>query len=67
MQKDRLESLNQKEAIELLINTAEEVCKKEGKKQIFSIGRNKGLIETHKKLGWTVDTDPSYEIIKNIE
>ncbi len=58
---------DRKEAIELLINSAEIICKEAGKKQIFSIGRNKHLIETHKKLGWTVDTDPSYEIIKNIE
>ena len=58
---------DRKEAIELLINSAEIICKEAGKKQIFSIGRNKHLIETHKKLGWTVDKDPSYEIIKNIE
>jgi len=57
---------DRKKAVELLINTAEGVCKQAGKKRMFSIGRNKGLIETHKKLGWSVDTDPSYEIIKNI-
>jgi len=57
---------DRKQAIELLINTAEGVCKQAGKKRMFSIGRNKGLIETHKKLGWSVDTDYSYEIIKNI-
>ena len=33
---------------------------------MFSIGRNKHLIETHKKLGWAVDKNPSYEIIKKI-
>ena len=54
------------EAIELLINMAEEVCKKQNQLHIFSIGRNKHLIETHKKLGWHVDSKPSYEIIKNI-
>ena len=58
---------DRQEAIELFINTAERMCKEEGKKQIFSIGRNKSLIKIHKKLGWTVDSDPSYEIIKNIE
>ncbi len=57
---------DRKKAVELLINTAEGVCKQAGKKRMFSIGRNKGLIETHKKLGWSVDPDPSYEIIKNI-
>ena len=54
------------EAIELLINMAEEVCKKQNQLHIFSIGRNKHLIETHKKLGWHVDNKPSYEIVKNI-
>ena len=32
---------DRKEAIELLINSAEIICKEAGKKQIFSIGRNK--------------------------
>tara|TARA_B110000483_G_scaffold1095_1_gene1257 strand:+ start:71 stop:478 length:408 start_codon:yes stop_codon:yes gene_type:complete len=51
-------------AIELLIEGAEEVCKKQGIKFIFSIGRTKQLINTHKKLGYTVDEKPSHEIIK---
>ena len=53
-------------AIELLINGAENVSKELGYKYMFSIGRNKHLIETHKKLEWTVDTSPSYELVKNI-
>jgi hypothetical protein len=57
---------DRQEAIELLINMAEEICKKQGQVHMFSIGRNKSLIKIHKKLGWTVDSDPSYEIIKNI-
>ena len=57
---------DRQEAIELLINMAEEICKKQGQVHMFSIGRNKNLIETHKKLGWTVDATPSYEIVKNI-
>ena len=57
---------DRQEAIELLINMAEEICKKQGQVHMFSIGRNKHLIETHKKLGWHVDSKPSYEIIKNI-
>jgi hypothetical protein len=57
---------DRKKAIELLIATAENVCKESGKKYMFSIGRNKHLIETHKKLGWTADSDPSYEIVKTI-
>lgn len=57
---------DRKHALELLIQSAEATCKGLGKKHIFTIGRNKHLIETHKKLGWTVDSDPSHEIIKNI-
>ena len=53
-------------AIELLIEGAEEVCKKQGIKFIFSIGRTKQLINTHKKLGYHVDDKPSYEITKYI-
>ena len=57
---------DRKQALELLISTAEETCRLAGKKHMFSIGRNKHLIETHKKLGWTVDSNSSYELIKNI-
>ena len=37
-----------------------------GKKHMFTIGRNRHLIDMHKNLGWTVDPDSSHEIIKNI-
>tara|TARA_R100000935_G_scaffold14267_2_gene28592 strand:+ start:1323 stop:1733 length:411 start_codon:yes stop_codon:yes gene_type:complete len=57
---------DRKQALELLISSAEAACKEIGKVHMFTIGRNKHLIDIHKKLGWTVDTDPSYEIIKNI-
>ena len=57
---------DRKEAVELLINETESMCKKLGYKYIFTIGRNKHLIETHKKLGWTVDEKHSYEITKNL-
>ena len=59
-------SKDRQEAIELLINTAEAICKKQDQLHMFSIGRNKHLIEIHKKLGWNIDSKPSYEIIKNI-
>jgi len=58
---------DRKQAIELLINTAEEFCKGLGCDYMFSIGRNKHLIETHKKLGWNVDKNPSYEIMKKLK
>ena len=54
------------QAIELLIEGAESVCKKQGIKYIFSIGRTQQLINTHKKLGYTVDEKPSHEIIKTL-
>ena len=57
---------DRQEAIELLINGAENVCKKQGIKYIFSIGRTKQLINTHKKLGYHIDNKPSHEIVKTI-
>ena len=57
---------DRKKAIELLIAGAEKACKKLGKSYMFSIGRNKHLIEMHRKLGWTVDDSSSHELIKNI-
>ena len=57
---------DRQQAIELLIEGAENVCKQQGIKYIFSIGRNKSLINTHKKLGYQIDDKPSYEITKQI-
>ena len=57
---------DRKEAIELLITNAENVCKRMGITYMFSIGRSKHLMKTHEKLGWQVDKKPSYEIIKNL-
>jgi hypothetical protein len=57
---------DRKEAIELLITNAEDVCKNMGIIYMFSIGRSKHLMKTHEKLGWQVDKKPSYEIIKNL-
>ena len=59
-EKDRYEAIN------LLLIGVENLCKDLGYKYIFSIGRNKSLITTHKNLGWHVDSKPSYEIIKTI-
>lgn len=55
---------DRKQALELLITGAENVCKDLGYKYMFSIGRNNQLIETHKKLGWHVDKKPSHELVK---
>jgi len=53
-------------AIELLIIAAENMLKDQGVAYIFSIGRNKSLMETHKKLGWLVDDTTSHEMTKVI-
>ncbi len=58
---------DRKDAIEMLISVSEQVCRKENKKYMFTIGRSKHLRETHEKLGWSVDSKSSYEIIKNLE
>ena len=58
---------DRKEAIELLINSVEELCVNMDMKYIFSVGKNKHLIDLHKKLGWSVDKKPSYEITKKLK
>lgn len=55
---------DRKQALELLINECEQVVKLGGYKYMFSIGRNKNLMSTHKKLGWNVDEKPSHELVK---
>ena len=57
---------DRKETLELLIKGIENVAKNSGFQVILSIGRSRGLIEVHKKLGYTIDKDPSYEISKKI-
>ena len=57
---------DRKESIELLIKSLEEVAVIQGFSIVISITRNKGLIETHKKLGYSVDETPSYELSKKI-
>ena len=57
---------DRKEAVEMLLKRIDAICKEQGKKYMFSIGRNQHLINTHKKLGWDVDNKPSYEIAKKI-
>ena len=57
---------DRKEAIETLIESAEIFCKNNNKKYMFSIGRNKSLINIHKKLNWSIDEKASYEITKQI-
>ena len=57
---------DRQEAIELLITEAETKSRNLGYKYMFTIGRSKSLIDTHKKLGWAVDDKSSREIVKII-
>lgn len=57
---DRVESLT------MLVRGLEEVAVSTGYKIVLSVGRNKGLLNIHKELGYTVDEKPSYEISKKI-
>jgi hypothetical protein len=57
---------DRKDALELLIKELENVALSVGKTIILSIGRNKGLINAHRNLGYTIDDNPSYEISKKI-
>lgn len=57
---------DRKEALEILILGLEEVALSVDRNIILSVGRNAGLISTHKKLGYTVDEKPSYEISKKL-
>jgi hypothetical protein len=54
-------------AITCLIKTVEKIIQEWGYKYIFSIGRTKALIDKHKELGYHVDDNPSYEIVKKLK
>ena len=53
-------------SILLLIDSLEKWAIEGGFELILSIGRSKSLIDKHKKLGYTVDSNPSHEIVKKI-
>jgi len=55
---------DRKEILELLIKGSENTVKELGYKYMFSVCRNKHLIDTHKKLGWVADKSPSHELVK---
>lgn len=54
------------ECLTMLVKGLEDVAISTGCKIILSVGRNKGLLNIHKELGYTVDEKPSYEISKKI-
>ena len=55
---------NRKKLLELLIIGSENMVKELGYNYMFSVCRNKNLIQTHEKLGWISDDSPSYELVK---
>jgi hypothetical protein len=54
------------DALKMLVQGLENVAISAGYKIILSVGRNKGLLNIHKELGYIVDDNPSYEISKKI-
>jgi len=57
---------DRQQALELLISGAENVCKAQGFKYVFFVGKHNKLINTFEELGWSVDREPSHELIKTI-
>lgn len=57
---------DRKDCLTMLVRGLEEVAVSTGYKIVLSVGRNKGLLNIHKELGYTVDEKPSYEISKKI-
>jgi len=55
-----------KQAIEMLILTAEQMVKDAGSKYMMSISRSNSLLKIHEKIGWSIDNTPSHEMIKVI-
>lgn len=58
---------DREKAIELLIKQSEKKAKELNYKYMFSVGRNKHLIDTHEKLGWSIDHRNSHEITKKLK
>ena len=54
------------DALKLMVEGLEKVAIQAGCTIVLSVGRNKGLLNIHKELGYTVDDSPSYEISKKI-
>ena len=55
-----------KQAIEMLILTAEQMVKDAGSKYMMSISRSNSLLKIHENIGWSIDKTPSHEMIKVI-
>ena len=52
--------------IEKLVDTAQKVALKLGYKYMLFIGKSNGIRKTMKKLGWTEDPTPTFELMKKI-
>jgi len=57
---------DREDAIRHLIKSSEDIVKAMGFKYMFTMLQHKGLIETHRDLGWHVDKKPSHELIKTL-
>jgi hypothetical protein len=55
---------NRQQAIELLIHTLTNLCKRNGAKFSYALIKHKGLIDTYKTLGYTKGDSYSQEMIK---
>ncbi len=55
---------DREQALELLIKGAENMLKALDYKYAFSVCRHKKLINTHRKLKWSVDDTASHELVK---
>tara|TARA_R110000765_G_scaffold359818_4_gene450115 strand:- start:32 stop:496 length:465 start_codon:yes stop_codon:yes gene_type:complete len=58
---------DREKAIELLVKESEKKAKKLNYKYMFSVGRNKYLVDTHEKLGWNIDRRSSHEMTKKLK
>ena len=67
-QKEKINPKSDKKArklgIEKLIQAAEQMVEKSGKKYMMSISRSNSLLKVHENLGWQVDKTPSHEMVK---
>ena len=57
---------NRRQAIDLLINGAEQITKKLGCNYIFTVTNNHYVQKYHKEAGWSASRLPSLELIKKL-
>lgn len=55
---------NRQNAIELLLNTLTNMCKRSGSKYVYALIKHNGLIETYESIGYTKGDSYTQEMIK---